>query len=206
MPLNLSFLDSDTDEPLDIVQDTPLPEMNNDENIDGFSNNDDDDGDNDDDREHIQTLLEELVDESELHDLLTDFSVEVNTPIENIQKVTGPIYLITWLCLFLALWQYTFSITDTAFEHLIKFLKAFLNVLAQRFDGIGELAAFMPSSLYMFFNHIGCDSTPYKKCFTLYSLEDCITKIQGVPHSKLCSNVLYPNHTQSTTAKRVVKY
>ena len=113
----------------------------------------------------------------------------------------------TWLCLFLAFWQYTFGITDTAFEHLLKFLKAFLTVLGKRSVEISQLATFMPPSLYMLWKRINPDTSPIKKyvvctkCYKLYTLNECITKIQGVSFSKGCNNIQFPNHPQKRYQK-----
>ena len=102
----------------------------------------------------------------------------------------------------MALWQYTFSITDTALEHLIKFLKAFFQILGQQNDSFAQFAAAIPPSTYMFLKRVGSKEEKFRKyvvctkCFKLYKFDDCVTKIQGVPQSKSCSNVLYPNHTQ----------
>ena len=185
--LNLSFVDSDSDkdEFMDINDIPDSSDDNNHETEHSDYENDDSNNDN----ANMQAMLEELVDESELDSMLNDFQVDVPNIVAT-EKLTGPLYLVTWLCLFLALWQYTFSITDTALEHLIKFIKAFLSVLGQRSEELTKMAAFMPPSLYMFFKHIGCDSVNYEKyvicikCFKLYTWEDCITRIQGIPESE----------------------
>ena len=194
-------LESDEDEqetrmeiPMDCMEDL------SDENYNG------EDGEhipNDDERSRVAEIVEEMVDEEEMDGLLHDFQVEIpSLPAAISPQTTWMFSLMSWLCLFLALWQYTFSITDTALEHLIKFLKAFFMVLGQRSSEATVLAAMMPPSLYMLFKHIGCNKIEFRKyvvctsCYKLYKLEDCIETVQGIPYSKLCSNVLYPNHPQ----------
>ena len=196
--LNLSFVDDDNNEE-HTSHENPVAMNFISNNSD--SETDDDDNCNSDVSKHLTELLEEMIDETELDELITDFEVEVpNTPVS--PQLNWMVSLMTWLCMFLALWQYTFSVTDTALEHLIKFLKSFLNVMGQRSPDIATLAAFMPPSLYMFFRHIGCSTVKYEKyvicikCFKLYNADDCITRIQGIPESKHCSNILFPNHPQ----------
>lgn len=54
--------------------------------------------------------------------------------------------------IFICLWQALFTISDAAIELLLKFLSAFLQVLASLIDGplLRELVAFIPGTLYRF--------------------------------------------------------
>lgn len=149
----------------------------------------------------VNNLVSEMVDEVDLEGMVNDFAVEIPN-VERPRQLIDSFYLVTWICLFLALWQYTFSITDTAMELLVKFLKAFLHVLGQKSEDIAKLASMMPPSLYMLFKSVRCNDIIYEKyvicvkCFKLYKFEDCVTHIRGIPASKTCSNILFPFHPQ----------
>ena len=107
---------------------------------------------------------------------------------------------VTWLCVFIALWQYSFGITDTVIDILIKFLKTFLNLISLHINSFSGIAKTFPSSLYTFHKYLGYDKDAYKtyvvcvKCFNLYSTEDAQTVIRGANYSRKCNNVLFSNH------------
>ena len=188
---NISWSDSDsTSEEQELFQG-----HNNDAG--GFFSNLEDEGEED-----RQEMLETLIDEIEYDELVNSYQVEVPVNNENIQFCASISTLVTWLCLFLALWQYMFSTTDNALEHLIKFLKAFFSVLAKRLNGLESFSLLLPSSLYLFQKMVNGDANKFEKyvvcikCLKLYKFENCVRNIRGVPTSKHCNNVLYPNHTQ----------
>ena len=60
-------------------------------------------------------MLEESDDDME--ELLQEDSIEVDEFLEPLPDITQLGYFVAWLCMFLALWQYVFSIPDNAMEH-----------------------------------------------------------------------------------------
>ena len=107
---------------------------------------------------------------------------------------------VTWLCVFVALWQYAFGITDTVIDILLKCLKAFFNLISLHINSFSGIAKTFPSSLYTFHKYLGYDKDAYKtyvvcvKCFNLNSTEDAQTVIRGANYSRKCNNVLFSNH------------
>ena len=107
---------------------------------------------------------------------------------------------LTWLSMFIALWQYVFEITDTGIDILIKFLKAFFNLISMHINSFFGIAITFPLSLYMFHKYLGYDKYAYKtyvvcvKCFNLCSKEDAQTVIKGANYPRKCNNVLFSNH------------
>ena len=76
--------------------------------------------------EHFNDVIKELLPEDEFDQLQNDFVIEFNENYETTAKtLSNSSILVMWLCLFLALWQYTFNITDTALEKLFSFFKNF---------------------------------------------------------------------------------
>ena len=55
---------------------------------------------------------------------------------------------VTWLCTFITLWQYVFGITDTGIDILIKFLKAFFNLIRIHINSFSGIAITFQSPLY----------------------------------------------------------
>ena len=109
--------------------------------------------------------------------------------------------------IFIRLWQALFTISDAAIELLLKFLSAFLQVLASLIHGplLRELVAFIPGTLYRLNKYLDSDTTRglftsyvvCPACFTLYMLEDCFSVNEvGERVPKKCSHVQYPNHPQ----------
>ena len=117
------------------------------------------------------------------------------------------IVLVTWLCTFIALWQYVFGITDTGIDILIKFLKAFFNLIRIHINSFSGIAITFQSPLYIFHNYLGYDKEAYKtyvvcvKCFKLYSIEDAQTIIRGANYSRKSNNVLFPDHSNKPYRK-----
>ena len=156
------------------------------DNVDEDSTNDDDDDDVDacsvdDNREES----DKEVDESFLDHLITD-------PDETISIREDPILLessnkslafVSWLCLFLTLWQYYFNITDLALETVLKFVKQFFLIFENQFNLSTTIDICMPSSLYMLHKLTNRGKDKFKKyvvctkCFKLYDFQSCYTQI-----------------------------
>ena len=139
--------------------------------------------------------------------MMTEFEVDV-CDTSDITVYNKDVMLVTWLCLFLALWQYIFGVTDSSIEILLKFLKVFFSVLSQHINGLTVVASSIPASLYMFHKFLGTSEERFTKyvvcikCFKLYKVEDAVTSISGVTVSRACDNILFPNHPFSRFRKK----
>ena len=126
---------------------------------------------------------------------------------ENLNNDSGT--LVNWLCLFLAYWQYTFNITDSALEFLLKFLSVFFQVLEQRDNPlVTKLSHLCPATLYSFHKFLSIKKSFYTKyvvcykCNYLYDPEECIVNYRGEKESAKCSFVKYPNHRMKHHRKK----
>ena len=144
-------------------------------------------------------IAEDLVDENEYEELLTDFQIDVDTRPDIVQY-KNEFALASWLCLYLTLWQYTFGITDSSIELLLKFLKTLFTVLSDKYPMLKTLSLSIPPSLYLLHKKLGTDKEKFTKyvvcikCKTLYKFENSFTKVQGINISKHCNHVINPNH------------
>ena len=119
-----------------------------------------------------------------------------------LSTASAPLEIISWICLFLSLWQYYFNITDGAMEILVKFLAQLWNVLVGSFHLQAGVAAVFPGILYLFrklflnkkdkfVKYVVCI-----KCHFLYDMEHSFRTTQGERVTKTCKNVLIPDHPQ----------
>lgn len=145
---------------------------------------------------------DEIVDEDLFQELFREASFldGDETTCEETSKLS---ILITWCCLFLAYWQYTFNITDNALEALIKFFFVFFKVYGEVVSGSKEevnSASSFPPSLYMFHKFLSMKKSYYKKyvvCRKWYSLYDpdkCVSYYRGEKISATCAYVKFSNH------------
>ena len=145
-------------------------------------------------------IYEDLLDDSDFEDLIANFQghkteTETRDPKHKI---------VVCICLFLAMWQFTFNITDTALEAVIKFMHSVFAIICAQSPDSETLFAGFPSSLYMFLKLLNLkeQERPFRKyvvcikCFKLYDYQDCFATIQGEKMSKSCNNILFPNHPQ----------
>ena len=132
-------------------------------------------------------IEEDFVSDTEFEDTIRDFSVEEFPQQRTYLNGNGSVVTATWICLFLALFQYSHGITDSALEIIINFLHSLFQVLARKFDAIDIIAAAIPSSLYLFHRRLSgvsessCTFIKYAvciKCFSLYDLDDCYEIIE----------------------------
>lgn len=115
------------------------------------------------------------------------------------EPINRTISISSWICLFLALWQFHYNITDSAFECLLKFVHGLLAILVQHFGLDSAILIGLPSSLYLFHKCVNTTERFKKyvvciKCHTLYEFEKSVTRIQGQQVSKRCSHIEFPNH------------
>ena len=181
-------------------KESDLYDVNNDlESNDAESDNQSDQDTTIDD-ENDDEIEEDLVDAQEYEELLEDFHVPVNNFGGEFLQHKHNIIFATWLCIYLAVWQYTFGITDTSLELLLKFLKSFIGALTEKYPALGSLAAAVPASLYLLHKMLGTNEETFLKyvicikCKSLYKFENCFERIRGVNESKRCNHVANPNH------------
>ena len=151
-------------------------------------------------------LIEEdfYSDDEDFEELLSNLDLGNNEESSSLNPKQSAM-VVTWICFFFAFWQYTFGITDTAMEVMIKFMYALLSLISKTVPQAEYLFAGMPPTLYLFLKHFkknNTDDTFIKyvvcvKCFALYRYEDCYTKIQNVEVSKRCKHIAIPNHNQA---------
>ena len=138
---------------------------------------------------------EDFVDEQEFDDIANDFE-NLTRNDENQSRFSS------FVCKFLAVWQRKFGITDTALEMLLKFLSCMLSTLINLFPRLEIITGYLPTSLYLFHKALDSKNEFIKyavciKCYKLYLVDDCVEMYQGELQSKLCTNILLPNHPQA---------
>ena len=138
---------------------------------------------------------EDFVDEQEFDDIANDFE-NLTRNDENQSRFSS------FVCKFLAVWQRKFGITDTALEMLLKFLSCMLSTLINLFPRLEIITGYLPTSLYLFHKALDSKNEFIKyavciKCYKLYLVDDCVEMYQGELQSKLCTNILFPNHPQA---------
>ena len=152
---------------------------------------------------------EELIHDHETFlEMVRDFESEMAC-VEMEPKIDEQTLFTKYACRFLAIWQYTFGITDYALKYLITFLFVLIATLVSCVPGLGNVVGNFPSSLYKFQKIVNEKPqqngyTKYvvcTKCYKLYSFKDCITTIQGEKVSKKCDNVAFRNHRQKQHRK-----
>lgn len=158
----------------------------------------------DEEREDNDTDLaeEDIVNDEDIEELMNEFASDIDSDIPTVPTLTS------YLCLFLSLWQYTFGITDTALELLLKYLSTFINIILKICPPqFSTIIGVLPSSLYTLWKYLGAKKGNFikyvvcTKCHKLYRMDDCSETIRGIVYSKKCSNVLFPHHPQKQFRK-----
>lgn len=202
--VNSSYLEHANVEEGDAVIDDHVHELGHDGGCPILSESVFEEEPDNDDNNNQDTILSD----NEFEELLFD---EPREEFNNSNLLPDPnkLFLLQWLCIFIALWQSYFNISDSAIEMLIKFLKAFLTVLSEHFDVVTGIAVLMPSSLYMFDEFLGRSKqqnfVKYVvciKCFKLYHLDQCHYFMRGEKTAKKCNNILFPNHPKKQFQKK----
>ena len=151
-----------------------------------------------------QRLFENTNSDEEIED--SDNEIEImefgHEPANQNAASIGP-----WICLFLALWQFHFNITDSAFECLLKFVHGLLSILVEHCNLDAAILVGFPSSLYLYHKFINTCERFKKyvvciKCHTLYEMEQCVVRIQGQQVSKRCSHIEFPDHNRPHLRKQ----
>ena len=119
-----------------------------------------------------------------------------DTPSPNNKVAT----LVLWIMLFLASWQSSYSITDTALTVLIKFLCRIFWLIGAFDHTVATLAKQFPNSHYKLKKALGlldddfCKYVVCPSCKSLYKFEDCIDTRSGRKVSAKCKFIAWPSH------------
>ena len=89
--------------------------------------------------------------------------------------------LVRWICLFLSYWLYSFNITDSALEFVLKFLKLFLQVFQPTDDIVLDTFCNTFQELCIHF-------------ITLYNIKQCTVSYRGEKKLKKWSFKKFLNH------------
>eukprot|EP00112_Aurelia_sp_Birch-Aquarium-sp1_P011448 Seg2408.2 transcript_id=Seg2408.2/GoldUCD/mRNA.D3Y31 product="hypothetical protein" protein_id=Seg2408.2/GoldUCD/D3Y31 len=122
--------------------------------------------------------------------------------IENEENDSFSDIIVRWLCLFIALWQSTNTISDTAIESLLKFLGSFLFVLASKCSFLDPEVVNFPRTISALMTRLGLKKSTFIKftvcpdCFKLYKTENCFYKVRNILYPRKCTFVAFPNHRQ----------
>ena len=105
---------------------------------------------------------------------------------------------------FLFLWQSLFNISERALQYIIRFLKYFINLLANTLNNeqlkkaSNELPLTTKTAMKLLGLDAGNDILQYvvcPKCQSIYEYDDCVITLRnGSKVSKLCHFVRYPTH------------
>lgn len=154
------------------------------------------------DPEDLDDEILEMISQRYTNNITIDEHVQENDePLEMNEPEQEPpaMSIARWICLFLALWQYHFNITDGALECLLKFIHGLLTILVQQCGLSDVILLAFPSSLYLYHKFFNTSERFKKfvvciKCHTLYEMEQSVTRIRGQEISKRCSHIEFPNH------------
>ena len=153
-------------------------------------------GTEDEEDEETEVILSDSYDD----DLDPNSDEQQNTSSNEISTA-----LIRAISFFLLFFQLKFRVPDRAINFLLSFLKGFLSaliVLIPSCQVISTIHRNIPKclqSLRQRFSSCRNKTTMFvvcPKCCSLYKLDDCIIVSRGVPSSKTCSFVQFPNHPQ----------
>ena len=77
---------------------------------------------------------------------------------------------VTWLCVFIALWQYAFGITDTVIDILIKFSKTFFNLISLHINSFSGIAKTFHHRYIHFINILVMTKMPTRHMFSAWNV------------------------------------
>lgn len=111
-----------------------------------------------------------------------------------------PNAIAAWILAFLFFVRYTYGLSDTLSELLLKFLKVVFNVLSGVSEVCAAIARSLPGTLYAMrkkYLHNESKILQYvvcQKCCSVYKQEDCTDGSALNPNSKLCPHKEFPRH------------
>ena len=119
--------------------------------------------------------------------------------ISNQNGSNKSLILVQWIVLFLLTLQSAYHLSSAALNCTIKFFKQLFKVLSYSNPEMTDLAQAFPTSYHvsrkkivsqnLFSRYVVC-----RKCYSLYTLKDCIVGHEHNQKSKVCQFKAYPNH------------
>ena len=107
--------------------------------------------------------------------------------------------LVQWIILFLLTLQSAYQLSSAALNCAIKFFKQLFTVLSYSSPEMTDLAQAFPTTYHVcckkfvsqikFSRFVVC-----RKCYSLYTLKDCLVGHEHNQKSKICQFKAYPNH------------
>lgn len=103
----------------------------------------------------------------------------------------------------LLVWQVVHYVSDAAFSVLLFLLRSLFYVFSFSSDLAKSFYQSFPVTMYQLHKYISFEKDDFEKyvvcpkCHCLYEFQDCCHLVEGIQTSKLCSNVVMPNHVMS---------
>lgn len=153
-------------------------------------------------RDHNIVDNAEILDNEEFDFLFNEIYSQEELNIDKERNDGGDV-LIKWFCIVLAYWQMHFSITDNAFEFMLKVVSLFIHKITELSNckTLQLLAQKFPASLFMFQKLLNLKKkSAFKKyvvcvkCHSLYDFDSCRMKLHGEFVSAKCCFKRFPNH------------
>ena len=129
-PLNDSFEESINSDSQGEYQDKDISEMEHDSQLVS--------SDSENESENVNTPKpENVVTDDEFDNIMNE--LYYNDPSLSMHNESDKEVFVTWLCMFIVLWQYVFGVTDTGIDILIKFSKAFFNLISMHINSFSGM-------------------------------------------------------------------
>ena len=130
---------------------------------------------------------------------------------QSLLQVENSAFSYIWqLTFFVLLWQSVYKVSNAAITVLFKFLAAFVSMIGNAFMNVPlqKIAAGIPSNADVGHRFLwsGCQQSfvtyvVCPVCDAIYDYDDCFISRNGQNESKLCRNVLFPNHPHASKRK-----
>lgn len=107
-----------------------------------------------------------------------------------------------WILIFLFLWAYHCSISETAVETLLSLFSALFDVLGRIFSPLVTLTFSLPKTYHEFKKYLGLEKDNFVKfvvctsCDSVYTFDECHTQVNGQNITRNCTYIPFPNHRQ----------
>ena len=108
-----------------------------------------------------------------------------------------------------ALIQAKQKLSDTTMTMFTSFVHNYLNLVAEYYPSLQDLANLIPNSLHRFWKIIGNEKRKFKEyvvcysCWEIRDYDDCWTKYRGKKISKQCNTKKQPYHSQASRRKEL---
>lgn len=143
-------------------------------------------------------MTDESFDSSEYDSIVLSSTDEEENDVVSVDECSN--FLTQFICTILILWQSIYFISDAAVESLLKLFSTVFQFLSKYSPRVETLVRVFPKNVYAMSKYIDSKKIQFiryvvcKKCYKLYTLEDCVLNIEGIKQSKLCNHISFPNH------------